>query len=52
MKDTVQNGLDASGTIPGGLNLQRKAKFLSDNAISTKVPKRVKTGLCARSRTP
>lgn len=28
MKDTVQNGLDASGTIPGGLNLQRKAKFL------------------------
>ncbi len=28
MKKSIQDGLEASGTLPGGLNVQRKAKFL------------------------
>ncbi len=29
MKESIHNGLDAEGILPGGLNVQRKAKFLS-----------------------
>lgn len=28
MKDTISNGLATEGTLPGGLNIQRKARFL------------------------
>lgn len=29
MKDCIRSGLDAEGVLPGGLNVQRKAKYLS-----------------------
>ncbi len=31
MKQAIQEGLAASGTLPGGLNVQRKAKFLNEH---------------------
>ncbi len=30
MKQSIQDGLNATGTLPGGLNVQRKAKFLKE----------------------
>ena len=30
MKQSIEDGLNATGTLPGGLNVQRKAKYLKD----------------------
>ena len=30
MKQSIEDGLNATGTLPGGLNVQRKAKFLKE----------------------
>ncbi len=36
MKDCVQKGLNTSGTLPGGLNVQRRAKNMHDKLITAK----------------
>ena len=38
MKNAIAEGLSASGTLPGGLNVQRKAKFLSHQKPHQDVP--------------
>ena len=38
MKQAIADGLAATGTLPGGLNVQRKAKFLYEQEPREKVP--------------
>jgi L-serine dehydratase len=38
MKQSIEDGLAASGTLPGGLNVQRKAKFLLEQEPEEKHP--------------
>ena len=38
MKNAIQEGLSATGTLPGGLNVQRKAKFLYESHCPDHVP--------------
>lgn len=38
MKQSIEDGLKASGTLPGGLGVQRKAKYLYEQELSTEVP--------------
>lgn len=37
MKQSIEDGLHATGTLPGGLNVQRKAKTLYEQELSTEV---------------
>ena len=38
MKQTIADGLAATGTLPGGLGVQRKAKYLYEQELTTEVP--------------
>ena len=38
MKKSIDDGLKATGVLPGGLGLERKAKYLYDQQLSTEVP--------------
>ena len=38
MKQSITDGLSATGTLPGGLNVQRKAKFLFEQTPEENVP--------------
>lgn len=38
MKQSIEDGLSATGTLPGGLGVQRKAKLLYEQELSTEVP--------------
>ena len=38
MKQSIADGLTATGVLPGGLNVQRKAKFLYEQQIKENVP--------------
>ena len=38
MKNAIDEGLKAEGTLPGGLNVQRKAKYLIEKEPEEKVP--------------
>lgn len=38
MKQSIQDGLSATGTLPGGLNVQRKAKYLFEQESHEKNP--------------
>ncbi len=38
MKQSIADGLAATGTLPGGLGVQRKAKFLYEQELSSEVP--------------
>lgn len=38
MKKSIADGLSATGTLPGGLGVQRKAKYLYEQELSTEVP--------------
>lgn len=38
MKQSISDGLNATGVLPGGLGVQRKAKFLFEQELSTEVP--------------
>ena len=38
MKQSIADGLQAEGTLPGGLNVQRKAKFLFNQKVASRVP--------------
>ena len=38
MKNAIKEGLSATGVLPGGLNVQRKAKFLIEQEPEEKVP--------------
>lgn len=38
MKQSIEDGLSATGTLPGGLGVQRKAKYLYEQELSTEVP--------------
>ncbi len=38
MKKSIEEGLSATGTLPGGLGVQRKAKYLYEQELSTEVP--------------
>ena len=38
MKQSIQDGLSATGTLPGGLNVQRKAKYLYEHPEEALVP--------------
>ena len=38
MKQSIEDGLAASGTLPGGLNVQRKAKYLLEQQPEEEVP--------------
>ncbi len=38
MKQSIADGLAATGTLPGGLGVQRKAKFLYEQELETEVP--------------
>ncbi len=38
MKRSIEEGLSAVGFLPGGLNVQRKAKLLLEQELSTEVP--------------
>ena len=37
MQRSISDGLSATGTLPGGLNVQRKAKYLYEQALPTEV---------------
>ena len=37
MKKSIDDGLKATGTLPGGLGVERKAKYLYDQQLSTEV---------------
>ena len=37
MKNSIDDGLKATGTLPGGLGMERKAKYLYDQQLSTEV---------------
>lgn len=45
MKKSVKDGLESTGVLLGGLDVQRKAKFLTVSVILMKATKRVKTVL-------
>ena len=38
MKQSIADGLNATGTLPGGLGVQRKAKYLYEQELDTEVP--------------
>ena len=38
MKKSIDDGLKATGALPGGLGMERKAKYLYDQQLSTEVP--------------
>ncbi len=38
MKRAIDEGLNATGTLPGGLGVQRKAKYLIEQELETEVP--------------
>lgn len=38
MKQSIEDGLNAAGTLPGGLNVQRKAKYLKEQEPEEKHP--------------
>ncbi len=38
MKKSIDDGLSATGVLPGGLGLERKARYLYDQQLSTEVP--------------
>lgn len=38
MKQSIADGLAATGTLPGGLGVQRKAKYLLERELETEVP--------------
>lgn len=38
MKQSIADGLSATGTLPGGLGVQRKAKHLLEQELATEVP--------------
>ena len=38
MKNSIEEGLQATGTLPGGLRVQRKARSLIEQELSTEVP--------------
>ncbi len=38
MKQSIEDGLNATGTLPGGLNVQRKAKYLSEQIPEERHP--------------
>ena len=38
MKNSIEEGLKATGTLPGGLRVQRKARSLIEQELSTEVP--------------
>ncbi len=38
MKQSIDQGLSATGTLPGGLGVQRKAKLLYEQELTTEVP--------------
>lgn len=38
MKQSISDGLNATGVLPGGLGVQRKAKYLFEQELSTEVP--------------
>ncbi|MGM9651867.1 MAG: L-serine ammonia-lyase, iron-sulfur-dependent, subunit alpha [Faecousia sp.] len=38
MRWSIADGLAASGTLPGGLNVERKAKYLYEQAVQNEVP--------------
>lgn len=38
MKRSIKEGLEATGTLPGGLGVQRKARSLIEQELSTEVP--------------
>lgn len=38
MKQSIADGLRATGILPGGLNVERKAKYLYEQELSTEVP--------------
>lgn len=38
MKQSIQDGLSAEGILPGGLNVQRKAKFLFEQPVDALAP--------------
>ena len=38
MKQSIEDGLNATGILPGGLGLERKAKYLYVQQLSTEVP--------------
>ena len=38
MKQSIADGLNATGTLPGGLGVARKAKYLYEQELSTEVP--------------
>ena len=38
MKNSIEEGLSATGVLPGGLNVQRKAKYLYDQRVPGQVP--------------
>jgi len=41
MKNAVEEGLSKTGTLPGGLHVERKAKYLFEHIIETKHPELV-----------
>ncbi len=48
MRETVRRGLNASGTLPGTLNVERKAKLLFETKNETETPAQLeKRHLCA-----
>ena len=38
MKNSIEEGLSATGVLPGGLNVQRKAQYLYDQRVPDQVP--------------
>ncbi len=38
MKNSIEEGLSTTGTLPGGLRVERKAKFLLEQELRTEVP--------------
>jgi L-serine dehydratase len=47
MKTCVENGLNASGILPGGLNVKRRAKNLYQQLLHDETPNTVNDWLCA-----
>lgn len=47
MKTCVENGLGSNGTLPGGLNVKRRAKNLHQQLLHDKSPVAVNDWLCA-----
>lgn len=47
MKSCVENGINATGTLPGGLNVKRRAKNLHQQLLHDENPNTVNDWLCA-----